>query len=219
LSNTSEIGQGTGTAIAQILADELDLDWKRITLAMAPVEPAYFNATWGEYGTYGSGGVAGQYEALRKAGAQARARLIAAAAERWHVAPGECDTATGSVVHVPTKRKLAYASLVTQAAAMKEIADAPLMPRERWRHIGHEAKRLDIPAKVNGTAQYGIDVRVPGMMTAAILQSPRFGGRLASVDAAPAMAIKGVARVVRLDDAVAVVASSYWIAQKGLAAL
>ena len=219
LSNTSEIGQGTGTAIAQILADELDLDWKRITLAMAPIEPAYFNATWGEYGTYGSGGVAGQYEALRKAGAQARARLIAAAAERWHVAPGECDTAAGSVIHVSTKRKLAYASLVTQAAAMKEIADAPLMPRERWRHIGREAKRLDIPAKVNGTAQYGIDVRIPGMMVAAILQSPRFAGRLASVDPSPAMAIKGVARVVRLDDAVAVVASSYWIAQKGLAAL
>jgi isoquinoline 1-oxidoreductase beta subunit len=219
LSNTSEIGQGTGTAIAQILADELDLDWKRITLAMAPVEPAYFNAGWGEYGTYGSGGVAGQFEALRRAGAQARARLIAAAAERWKVAPGECDTSAGSVVHARTKRKLAYASLVARAAAMPEITDAPLMPRERWRHIGHEAKRLDIPAKVNGQAQYGIDVRVPGMAVAAIRQSPRFGGRLASVDPAPAMAVKGVIRVVRLDDAVAVVASSYWIAQKGLAAL
>src|SRR5258706_7393782 len=127
LSNTSEIGQGTGTAIAQILADELDLDWKRITLAMAPVEPAYFNAAFGEYGTYGSGGVAGQYEALRKAGAQARARLIAAAAARWGVAASECDTAAGSVVHARTGRRLPYAFLVAQAAAMKEIPDAPLL--------------------------------------------------------------------------------------------
>ena len=219
LSNTSEIGQGTGTAIAQILADELDLDWKRITLAMAPVEPAYFNAAFGEYGTYGSGGVAGQYEALRKAGAQARARLIAAAAARWGVAAVDCDTAAGSVVHARTGRKLPYASLVAQAAAMKEITDAPLMPRARWRHVGHEVKRLDAPSKVNGSAQYGIDVGVPGMAVAAIRQSPRFGGRLASVDAAPAMAIKGVLRVVRLDDAVAVVATNYWTAHKGLAAL
>lgn len=219
LSNTSEIGQGTGTAIAQILADELDLDWKTIRLEMAPVTPAYINAGWGEYATYGSGGVARQIAPLRKAAAQARAMLVSAAAAEWKVAGSECDTKEGRVVHGASGRSIPYAKLVGAAAGQPVPADPPLMPRERWRHMGRDVARLDIPGKTDGSAVYGIDVKVPGMMHAAILQCPHFGGTLSGVDERPALAMRGVKKVVRLADAVAVVADSWWRAQKAVNAL
>ena len=219
LSNTSEIGQGTGTAIAQMLADEMDLDWKTIRIEMAPLEKQYINPGWGEYATYGSGGVARQFPQLRKTGAQARAMLVGAAAAEWQVPAAECDTEAGAVLHKPSGRKLPYASLVQQAAAQPVPADPPLMPRERWRHMGKDVARLDLPAKTDGSAVYGIDVKLPGMLHAAILQCPHFGGKLAAVDPQPALARRGVKKVVRLPDAVAVVADSYWRAQQALNAL
>jgi isoquinoline 1-oxidoreductase subunit beta len=219
LSNTSEIGQGTGTALAQILANELDLDWRTVKIEMAPVTPAFINSQFGEYATYGSGGVAGQFAALRHAAAQARAVLISAAATQWKVPAEGCDTDLGLVVHASSSRRLPYAALAQAAAQLPLPKEAALMPRERWRHIGRDAARFDIPAKVDGSAEYGIDVRRPGMLTATLLQSPSFGGRLAHVDPAPAMSVRGVRYVVELDDAVAVVADSYWSAKKGLAAL
>jgi isoquinoline 1-oxidoreductase subunit beta len=219
LSNSSEIGQGTGTALAQILANELDLDWRTVKLAMAPVTSAFINPQWGEYATYGSGGVAGQFSALRQAAAKARSVLISAAATQWKVPAKECDTDSGAVVHVPSSRRLPYADLAQAAVQLPLPTEVPLMPRERWRYIGRDAVRFDIPAKVDGSAVYGIDVKRPGMLTATLLQSPSFGGRLAHVDPAPAMRVRGVRHVVKLDDAVAVVAESYWSAKKGLAAL
>ncbi|MGQ3050147.1 MAG: molybdopterin cofactor-binding domain-containing protein [Roseateles sp.] len=219
LSNTSEIGQGTGTAIAQILADELDLDWRRVSLAMAPLEKRYFNPHWEEYGTYGSGGVAYQMEPLRRAGAQARAMLVAAAAGQWQVAASECDTSSGEVVHPASGRRTAYGQLVELAARQPVPADAPLMPRERLRYIGRDMPRLDIPAKTDGSAVFGVDVRMRGLLSAAIVQCPVFGGRLAGVDSAPVLRMPGVRQVVLLDDAVAVVADSYWRAQKAADAL
>lgn len=219
LSNTSEIGQGTGTAIAQMLADEMDLDWKTIHIEMAPLEKQFINPGWGEYATYGSGGVARQFPQLRKAGAQARAMLVGAAAAEWQVPAAECDTETGTVLHQPTGRKLPYAKLVRQAAAQPVPADPPLMPKERWRHMGKDVARLDLPAKTDGSAVYGIDVKLPGMLNAAILQCPHFGGKLAAVDPQPALARRGVKQVVRLPDAVAVVADSHWHAQQALNAL
>ncbi|HEY0586095.1 MAG TPA: molybdopterin cofactor-binding domain-containing protein [Pseudoduganella sp.] len=219
LSNTSEIGQGTGTAIAQMLADEMDLDWKTVRIEMAPVEKQFINAGWGEYATYGSGGVARQFLPLRKAGAQARAMLVGAAAAQWNVPAAECDTQLGAVLHQATGRKLPYAKLVQQAALQPVPADPPLMPKERWRHMGKDVARLDLPAKTDGSALYGIDVKVPGMLYAAILQCPHFGGKLAAVDLQPALSRRGVKKVVRLPDAVAVVADSYWRAQQALNAL
>lgn len=219
LSNTSEIGQGTGTAIAQMLADEMDLDWKTIRIEMAPVEKQFINPGWGEYATYGSGGVARQFPHLRKAGAQARAMLVGAAAAEWKVPAAECDTQAGMVVHAASGRKVAYAKLVRQAAAQPVPADPLLMPKERWRHMGKDVARLDLPAKTDGSAVYGIDVQLPGMLHAAILQCPHFGGKLAAVDPQPALAKRGVKKVVRLPDAVAVVADSYWRAQQALNAL
>ncbi len=219
LSNTSEIGQGTGTAIAQMLADELDLDWKTVRVEMAPVEKQFINAGWGEYATYGSGGVARQYAPLRKAGAQARAMLIAAAAAEWNVPAAECDTEPGAVIHAASGRKLAYAALAPKAALQPAPADPQLMPKARWRHMGHDVARLDLPGKTDGSAMFGIDVRLPGMLYAAIRQCPHFGGKLKAVDARPALARRGVRRVVRLPDAVAVVADSYWRAQQALETL
>jgi isoquinoline 1-oxidoreductase beta subunit len=219
LSNTTEIGQGTGTAIAQILADELDLDWRSVGLEMAPLEAQFSNPGFGQYATFGSGGVAHQFTALRKAGAQARAMLIAAAAEQWEVPAVECDTAAGAVVHGSGGRRLAYAELVLRAVAQPVPESPALMPRERWRYMGKDVARLDLPAKVDGSAVYGIDVKQKGMLTAVILQCPNFGGRLERVDAAPALKMRGVKHVVKLDNAVAVVADSFWHAKKGLDAL
>ena len=219
LSNTSELGQGTGTAIAQMLADEMDLDWKTVRIEMAPVEKQFVNAGWREYATYGSGGVARQFKQLRRAGAQARAMLVAAGAAEWQVPVEECDTQPGAVLHKPTGRRLPYAQLVAQAAAQPVPADPPLMPKERWRHMGKDVARLDLPAKTDGSAVYGIDVNVPGMLYAAIRQCPHFGGKLAAVDPQPALARRGVKNVVRLPDAVAVVADSYWRAQQAVNAL
>ncbi|MTW10263.1 molybdopterin-dependent oxidoreductase [Pseudoduganella eburnea] len=219
LSNTSELGQGTGTAIAQMLADEMDLDWKTVRIDMAPMEKQFINPGWREYATYGSGGVARQFAQLRKAGAQARAMLVAAAAAEWKVPCDECDTREGAVLHKPSGRVLPYAKLAVQAAALPVPADPPLMPKERWRHMGKDVARLDLPAKTDGSALYGIDVKLPGMLYAAVRQCPHFGGTLASVDPQAALSKRGVKQVVRLPDAVAVVADSYWRAQQALDAL
>ncbi|HEY5798997.1 MAG TPA: molybdopterin cofactor-binding domain-containing protein, partial [Burkholderiaceae bacterium] len=219
LSNVSEIGQGTGTALAQILANELDLDWRSVRLEPAPLLPEYANALFRDYGTYGSGGVRGNYAQLRVAGAKARAMLIAAAARRWGVAVETCDTGSGHVTGPGPGQRVPYAALAAEAARLPVPQDAPLMPRARWRHIGQDAERLDLPAKVDGSAVYGVDVVLPDMLVATIVQCPAFGGKLRAVDPAPALAVNGVRKVVRLADAVAVVATGYWNARKGLAAL
>src|SRR4029077_16596452 len=140
-------------------------------------------------------------------------------AAQWKVPAEGCDTDLGSVVHAVSGRRLPYADLAQAAAQLPLPKDVALMPRERWRHIGRDAARFDIPAKVDGSAVFGIDVKRPGMLTATLLQSPSFGGRLADVDPAPALRVRGVQHVVKLDDAVSVVADSYWSAKKGLAAL
>jgi len=218
LSNTSEIGQGTGTGIAQLIADELDVEWRQIRLEMAPIEKTWFNAGWGEYATYGSGGISQQEQPLRLAGARARAMLIEAAARRWKVPAAECRTMAGFVLG-PWGRKLGYGALAAAAAAIPPPEKPPLKARTEWKFIGKPMQRLDLPAKVNGTAVYGVDVKLPGLLVATIAQSPAFGGRLASVDPAPALAIAGVKRVVELENAVAVVATGYWPAHKGVLAL
>jgi isoquinoline 1-oxidoreductase beta subunit len=219
LSNTSEIGQGTGTALAQIVAEELDVEWQSVRLGIAPVTRAFFNPQWGEYATYGSGGIRFQFAALRTAGAQARAMLISAAAEIWKIPPAQCTTERGYVRHRATQRRFTYGHLAADAATQPVPAKPALKPSTRWRVIGTDARRFDIPSKVNGSAGYGLDVRLPGLLVAAIRQSPRFGGKLARVDPAPAMAIRGVRQVVSLPDAVAAVAGDYWTAASALARL
>jgi len=218
-SNTSEIGQGTGTGLAQLAADELDVPWDDVRIEMAPLDDAHFNPSFGEYATHGSGGMRFQADAYRIAGARARLMLIGAAAKKWNVQASECSTEPGAVVHAATSRKLSYGKLVERAASII-VSDKPtLKSRTSWRYIGKPVPRLDIPSKTNGAGVYGIDVKLPGLSIATIGQCPAFGGTLESVDPTPAMAIAGVRHVVPMVSAVAVVANGHWAAQQGLAAL
>jgi len=216
--NTPEIGQGANVSLARLLAEELEVDWEQVRLEPAPVEPAYYNPMWGAYAVYGSGGVRGQFKALRTAGAAARIMLVEAAAARWRAPAAECVAEHGQVRHT-SGRSAAYGDLVLDAALRKPPLAPPLKPRSAWRLIGRSVARPDLPAKVDGSAVYGIDVQRPGLTTAAIIQCPVYGGRLAAVDPAAALAVKGVRCVVNLDDAVAVVATGYWPAQKAADAL
>ena len=223
-SVTTEIGQGTTSSIPQMVAEELEVEWKHVRVEMAPVDPAYYFNPYGEagepiYATFGSMGTYSQFEPLRKAGAAARMMLVQAAAERWGVPAAECVARFGVVLHERTDRRAGYGELAPAAARLTPPAEVPLKPREQWRLIGKPLPRLDAGAKVDGSAVYGIDVRLPGLLVATIAQCPTFGGRLKSVDPAPAMKVKGVRAVVTLEGGVAVVATGYWPAKKGLDAL
>jgi isoquinoline 1-oxidoreductase subunit beta len=169
--------------------------------------------------TGGSTSVRGNWQPLRQAGATARILLEAAAALTWKVDANSCHAARGEVIHGPSGRRLSYGALVDKAAALPLPRNIPLKDPKDFKLIGTSAKRLDAPDKVNGTAKFGIDVKVPGMKFAVVAACPVFGGRLASVDDSKAKTIKGMHQVVRLDDAVAAVADHTWAAKKGLAAL
>src|SRR5712671_5506345 len=159
------------------------------------------------------------WQPLRQAGATARTMLVSAAAKRWNVDPASCRAQSGEVLHPPTGRHIKYGDLAADAARMPVPEKAALKRPEDFKLIGTLAKRLDTPSKVNGTAVYGIDVRPPGVKIATLAQSPVFGGRVKNVDDRAAKAVKGVRQVVRLDDAIAIVADHMGAAKKGLAAL
>jgi len=215
-----EMGQGTYTSMSMLLAEELEVDLSQVQLEHAPPDDArYAEPLFGVQETGGSTSVRGNWEPLRRAGATARALLIAAAAQTWKVDPSACRAARGQVIHGPSGRSLDYGALVATAAALPVPGHMTLKDPKDFKLIGTPAKRLDAPDKVNGTAQYGIDVKVPGMKVATLAACPVFGGKLGSVDDAKAKGIKGVRQVVRLDDAVAVVADHMWAAKQGLAAL
>jgi len=215
-----EMGQGTYTSMPMLLAEELEVELSQVRLEHAPPNDAlYAEPLFGVQETGGSTSVRGNWEPLRRAGAGARALLVAAAAQTWKVDASSCRAARGEVVHGPTGRTLAYGALVDRAATLPLPGDVPLKDPKDWKLIGTPAKRLDSPDKVNGKAQYGIDVRLPGMKVATVAVCPVFGGKLASVDDSKAKAIPGVHQVVRLEDAVAVVAEHMWAAQQGVAAL
>src|SRR2546425_8666080 len=215
-----EMGQGTYTSMPMLLAEELEVDLSQVQLEHAPADDAlYAEPLFGVQETGGSTSVRGNFEPLRRAGAAARTLLVAAAAQTWKVDPGSCHAARGEVVHGATGRKLGYGALVDKAATLPVPRTVPLKDPKDWKLIGTPAKRLDSPDKVNGAAQFGIDVQLPGMKVATLAACPVFGGKLASVDDSKAKAIAGVQQVVRLDDAVAVVADHMWAAKQGLAAL
>jgi len=215
-----EMGQGTYTSMSMLLAEELEVDLGDVRLEHAPPDDArYAEPLFGVQETGGSTSVRGNWEPLRRAGAAARSLLVAAAASTWDVEPASCHAARGAVIHGPTGRSLGYGALVDKAATLRAPSRVPLKDPKDFRLIGTPAKRVDAPGKVDGTAQFGIDVRLPGMKVATVAACPVFGGKLASVDDAKAKAIPGVHQVVRLDDAVAVVADHMWAAKQGLAAL
>ena len=217
-----EMGQGTYTSIPMLIAEELEVDLKQVRLEHAPPnEKLYANPLLGVQATGNSNAIRGAWQPLRQAGASARTMLVAAAAKRWNVDPASCRAEKGEVIHVASGRRLKYGALVADAAKLPLPAPETITLKQvgDFKLIGTPAKRLDTPAKVNGSAVYGIDARPPGVKIATLAQSPVFGGRVKSVDDAKAKAVKGVRQIVRLDDAVAVVADHMGAAKKGLAAL
>lgn len=243
-----DMGTGNSTALAQMAAEELDADFAAMAVEHAPADSAFAN-TWLAQGFIGqmAGGAAGLMTdsvysliarqavnqvtggsaavrftgqlGVRTLAAAARLALVAEAAQRLGVPAAELTTAKGTVTHTGTRRSLRYGELAG-AAAERELADEPqLKAAKDFSVIGTSVPRLDIPGKVDGSAQYGIDFVLPGMRIATVMAAPVRGGKLESVDPAPAMAVKGVEKVVQLDDAVAVIASGYWPALKGLRAL
>jgi isoquinoline 1-oxidoreductase beta subunit len=215
-----EMGQGTYTSIPMLIAEELDVSLKQVRLEHAPPnEKLYANPLLGVQATGNSNAMRGAWKPLREAGATARMMLVAAAAKRWGVDAKSCRAQDGEVIHVPTDRRLKYGEVVAEAANIPVPENVTLKSPGDFRLIGTRAKRLDAPAKVNGTARYGIDARPAGVRIATLAQSPVFGGRVKSVDDTAAKAVKGVRQIVRLDDAVAVVADHMGAAKKGLAAL
>jgi Aerobic-type carbon monoxide dehydrogenase, large subunit CoxL/CutL homologs len=215
-----EMGQGTYTALPMLLAEELEVDLAQVHLEHAPPDDKlYANPLIGFQMTGGSTSVRGAWEPLRRAGASARSMLMSAAAQTWKVDAGSCRAEKGEVIHLPTGRKLKYVALVDKAATLPVPNQVALKDPKDFKLIGTPAKRLDSHDKVNGKAQFSIDVQIPGMKIATVAACPVFGGKLASVDDGKAKAIKGVHQVVRLGDAVAVVADHMWAAKQGLAAL
>jgi isoquinoline 1-oxidoreductase subunit beta len=216
-----EMGQGTYTAIPMLIAEELEVDLRQVRLEHAPPnEKLYGNPLLGGVqATGGSTAIRAVWEPMRQAGAIARTMLVSAAAKRWNVDPASCRAQSGEVLHAPTARSIKYGELAAEAPGMPVPESVALKRPVDFELIGTPAKRLDAPAKVNGSAIYGIDVRPPGVKIATLAQSPVFGGRVRTVDDAAAKAVNGVRQIVRIEDAIAVVADHMGAAKKGLAAL
>jgi isoquinoline 1-oxidoreductase subunit beta len=216
----AEMGQGSFTALPQILTEELECDW-------AFVKPEYASANrnlkenkvYGSLSTGGSRAVRETGEVVQQAGASARERLIAAAAKRWNVPASECSAAMSKVTHKPTGRTFRFGELAVDAAAIKLDKEPALKRPDQYKFIGRRLARLDVPLKINGSAKYGIDLDVPGMVRAAIIKCPVFGGTVKSVDEGAIAGRRGILQVVKLKDAVAVVADRYFRAQAALNAL
>jgi isoquinoline 1-oxidoreductase subunit beta len=215
-----EMGEGTYTAQAMLIAEELEVDLAQVSLEAAPPnDRLYANKLLGFQVTGGSSSIRATWEPLRRAGATARVMLVTAAARGWNVDPASCDAKQGTVIHGESGRKQPYTALIDVAATLPVPADVTLKGSKQFKLIGTPAKRLDTPDKVNGKAVFGIDVRLPGMKIAAVAACPVIGGRLIRADDGRASKVAGVRQVVRLDDAVAVVADHMWAAKLGLAAL
>ena len=216
----AEMGQGTHTSMSMLLAEELEVTPEQVRLEHAPPDDKlYANPLFGEQITGASSSIRMFYEPLRRAGATARAMLIAAAAASWNVHAASCRAREGVVTHTPTGRTLSYGALAAKAATVPVPDKIALKDPKDFTLIGTPAKRPDTPSKVNGTAQYGIDVRLPGMLIATVAASPVLGGKVAGLDDEKAKAVPGVRQIVQLDDAVAVVADHMWAAKQGSAAL
>jgi isoquinoline 1-oxidoreductase beta subunit len=215
----SEMGQGIQTALCMLAAEELECDWKKIRTEFAPAAKEYFNPAFGMQGTGGSSSVRSSWDPMRKAGAAAREMLVEAAAQKWGVEKTTCRAENGVVLHEATKRKLTYGSLAEAAAKLPVPADVRLKDPKQYHVIGKSTKRLDTPDKVNGRAEFGIDIRRPGMLYAVVARCPVFGGKVASFDATKAKAVAGVKNVIQISSGVAVVADSTWTAMQGRRAL
>jgi len=215
-----EMGQGVYTAIAMILAEELDADFTKVALEHAPPnDKLYGNPLFGIQVTGNSNSIRSFWKPLRVAGATARAMLVEAAAQQWQVDPASCTAANGVVRHAASGRSLGYGDLADAASSMPAPANPPLKDPKNFTLIGKPLKRFDTPNKTDGKVVYGIDAMLPGMKFATMAACPVFGGKVAHVDDSVAKAVPGVRQIVVLDDLVAVVGDHMWAAKKGLDAL
>jgi isoquinoline 1-oxidoreductase subunit beta len=215
-----EMGQGVYTAVAMILAEELDADLAQVTLEHAPPnDKLYGNPTFGLQVTGNSNSIRAFWKPLRNAGAGARAMLVLAAAKQWQVEPASCTTSKGEVTHTESGRKLSYGALTMAAGSETPPKDVALKDPRNFVYIGQPLKRFDTPDKVNGKAIYGIDAMLPDMKFATVAACPVFGGKVGKVDDSAAVKIAGVRKIVVLDDMVAVVGDHMWAAKKGIEAL
>jgi len=215
-----EMGQGVYTSIPMLIAEELEVPLDNITIDHAPPdEKRFMDPLLGGQLTGGSTSIRYAWEPMRRAGATARVLLVNAAAQQWQVDPATCHAEKGQVIHADTKRSVAYGELVDAAAKLSVPQDVPLKSPKDFKLIGTQAKRLDSPEKVDGSAMFGLDVRLPDMVYAAIVNCPVFGGTLTSVDDTAAKKIPGVRQIVKIDNGVAVIGDHTWAAKRGAAAL
>lgn len=215
-----EMGQGIYTAEAMLIAEELEVRLDQIKVVPAPPNPElYMTPLLHFQGTGGSTSIRSWWEPLRKAGATTRSMLLMAAANRWSVEPAACLAADGRIVHGETGRSLAYTEIAAEAAALTPPTNVPLKDPATFKLVGKSVKRVDMPGKVDGSAIFGVDVRVPGMKVASVIASPVFGGTLRSVDESEAIKIPGYRRTISIANAVAAVADNTWAAIRAAAAL
>jgi isoquinoline 1-oxidoreductase beta subunit len=219
LIDKSEMGQGILTGLSMLAAEELECDWKKIRTEFAPADKIYFNPHFHMQGTGASTAIRTSWEPLRKAGAAARTMLLEAAAQNWGVDKSECRAENGAILHVATNRRLTYGSLAEAAAKLPVPQDVPLKDPKQFHIIGKPTERLDTPDKVNGRTEFGIDVRLPGMLYAVVARCPVFGGKVASFDGSRVKAVRGVKNVIQISNGVAVVADNTWTAMEGRRAL
>ena len=207
----SEMGQGSLTGLAQLVAEELECDWSKVSTEFAsPNEHVKRKRIWGSMSTGGSAGIRTSQEYLRKSGASAREMLVSAAATQWNVPVAECAAADGIITHAGSNRKVSYGKVAAEAAKLEVPKDPKLKDPKDWKIAGKSVKRLEIPDKVAGKPVYGVDVQLPNMLHASIVQSPVFLGKVKSVDSAEAEKMRGVKGVVRQEGWVAVVADNWW---------
>lgn len=215
-----EMGQGAITALPMIVAEELECDWSKVKVEYAsPARNLREKNVYGEMTTVGSRGVRTSWQMLLQAGASARERLIAAAAQRWNVSPSDCEAANSKITHKATGRSFDYGALAADAANIKLDKEPAIRTPDQFKLIGKRLARLDTPLKINGSAKFAIDTKVPDMVYAAVAACPVFGGKLKSVDDAPAKGRRGILQVVKLENAVVVVADRFWRAKEALALL
>ena len=217
----SEMGQGTLTGLAQMVAEELECDWTKVTTEYpTPGQSVKRKRAWGDYSTGGSRGIRESHQYVREGGATARVMLIQAAADAWKVPPSECGAANSVITHKPSGRTTTYGKVAEAAARITPPKDVPLKDPKDWKIIGKNVKRLDTMDKLTGKQIYGFDLKLPGMLNAAIMECPVFGGKVKSFDTAKVASRKGVKKVMQVGDtAVAVIADTWWQAKTALDAL
>lgn len=215
----SEMGQGVYTALAMLAAEDLEADWSKVRVESAPVDAAYNHPGFGMQMTGGSTSVVSSWDQMRKAGATAKAMLLAAAADTWKVDVAALRADKGTVVHGPSGRRLSFGALAEKAATLEPPRDVVLKDPRDFTIVGRPTRRLDTPDKLDGKAQFGLDVSIPGMLVALVARPPVFGAKLAKLDDARARAVPGVKAVAQVPSGVAVAATGFWPASKGRDAL